>query len=121
MFQINQYDFTKCILADSYMINRVDEYNTWKDGNGVEHRDPVRSKVVGSLTLHFRSEEYRELFQLAMTRERHSSGYFPVIVDINNTGEEDVLINAFLTSEPVKRVVGNMQLMDDLTISVQEA
>ena len=44
---IGQNDYTDYIVADSYDVNANDVYESWKDGNMMEHRIIVASKVKG--------------------------------------------------------------------------
>lgn len=44
-------DITNYIVTGSYNINAVDQYEGWQDGNGVEHRVIIRSKVSGSFEI----------------------------------------------------------------------
>lgn len=48
---INNVDYTDYIVSDSYNINASDIYESWQDGNMVEHRIIVTTKVKGSFKL----------------------------------------------------------------------
>lgn len=48
---INGVDYTPFIVDGSYKINTVDQYESWKDGNMVEHRIVVSEKVSGSVQI----------------------------------------------------------------------
>ena len=44
---INGVDYTPYIVDGSYAIDSEDVYESWDDGNRVEHRIVVTQKVVG--------------------------------------------------------------------------
>ena len=48
---INGVDYTPYIVDGSYDINTNDKYESWEDGNMVEHRIIVTSKVSGSVQI----------------------------------------------------------------------
>ena len=50
---INGVDYTPHIVDDSYDINSNDVYESWEDGNKVEHRIPVTKKKSLSFHLNY--------------------------------------------------------------------
>ena len=44
-------DISNYIVVGSYSVNASNQYESWKDGNGVEHRVIIRSKVTGSFEI----------------------------------------------------------------------
>ena len=48
---INGVDYTPNIVEGSYKIDSEDAYESWNDGNMIEHRIVVSSKVTGSVQL----------------------------------------------------------------------
>lgn len=48
---INGVDYTPYIVQDSYKINTNDKFESWQDGNMVEHRVIVAQKVSGSVQI----------------------------------------------------------------------
>ena len=48
---INGKDYTPYIVAGSYNVNTEDKYDSWEDGNMIQHRVIASSKVVGSIQL----------------------------------------------------------------------
>lgn len=48
---INGVDYTPYIVEDSYKINVSDKYESWQDGNMVEHRVIVSKKVTGTVQI----------------------------------------------------------------------
>ena len=50
---IGETDYTANIVAGSYEVNSNDVYESWKDGNMLEHRIIVASKVNGKFSVAF--------------------------------------------------------------------
>lgn len=48
---VNNMDLTPYIVSGSYKINADDRYESWEDGNLIEHRIIVGSKVSGSFEI----------------------------------------------------------------------
>ncbi len=48
---INGVDYTPDIVDESYKIDVNDKYESWEDGNMVEHRVIVAQKVTGSVQI----------------------------------------------------------------------
>ena len=49
--EVAEHDLTKYIVEDSYDINTTDKFESWEDGNMVEHRIVVSSKVSGTFEI----------------------------------------------------------------------
>ena len=50
-FVIGGSDYTNFIVKDSYQVNANDVYESWKDGNMLEHRIIIASKVKGKFKI----------------------------------------------------------------------
>ena len=48
---VSSTDLTKYIVAGSYKVNTKDAYESWEDGNMLEHRIIVTRKVEGSFEI----------------------------------------------------------------------
>lgn len=45
---VSSTDITKYIVGGSYKLNSEDQYESWKDGNLIEHRIIVSTKIRGT-------------------------------------------------------------------------
>ena len=97
-FKIGSTDFTGKVDPQSYAVNLVDEYTSWKDGNRREHREVTRQRRKGSFSLGFRSTADFASFRSTLTTAKTADGYCAVTVYVSNTGSTDT-INAFLDVE----------------------
>lgn len=95
-FKINNTDLTKWEDRREHKVNQEDIFETWTDGNWIEHRVLTRTRVSGSLKLNFSRETDYTSFLALLSSERTADGYYPVTIWCNNTGGT-VSINAFLT------------------------
>lgn len=121
IFKIGEYDFTRCIVVGSAMINDTDfPTAVWTDGNGVTHKSGIKTKAAGSIDLHMRDDTYLQNFRTALKTLKTEGGYYPVTAFINNIGEERT-INAFLTATPAEDIVGSRRTLADFTLTVEEA
>lgn len=48
---INNTDISKYVVSDSYNIYTTDIHESWRDGNGLEHRVIIAEKVTGSFQI----------------------------------------------------------------------
>lgn len=48
---VNETDLTPYVVAGSYKVNVKDQYESWRDGNEVEHHSPHIKKVVGEFEI----------------------------------------------------------------------
>ena len=50
-FTVANTDLTKYIVSGTYKINSKDSYESWEDGNMLEHRVIIAQKVEGSFDI----------------------------------------------------------------------
>lgn len=98
LFKIGSTDLTKWEDTTQHKVNREDVYTSWIDGNWTEHREIVRTKVTGSVTLGFERETDFSSFMSVLSSSRNVNGYYAITVWCNNTNSS-VPINAFLDIE----------------------
>lgn len=96
--KISDLDLTPFVDIQNHAVNRNDVYQSWTDGNWVERRERVRTRIEGETTVGFAAAADFEQFTRQLSAARQSGGYYAVTVYVNNTGEE-ALISAFLSAE----------------------
>ena len=119
IFKIGNENFTRCVVADSYAVNKADAYSSWVDANGSTHRNISRQRVLGSLNLYMRNAEYQDKFIQALADLKASDGSYPLTLTINNTGA-DITINAFIDYELTKKTVGIRDTFEQFTVNIEE-
>lgn len=98
LFKISTTDLTKWEDTEQHKVNRDDVFTTWTDGNWVEHREIVRTRISGTVVLGFKRETEFTAFMTLLTTARDVNGYYPVTVWCSNTNTSET-IDAFLDLE----------------------
>lgn len=89
IFTISGLDISKHIIVGSYEVNNEDIFNSWEDGNRVEHRDYIRTKAVGKCSLLFSTiEEYQEFVEHMRIHRIHNGGYYNCTIKVINGDAE---------------------------------
>lgn len=119
-FKIGSADLTAYANIQDYNINQVDVYQNWTDGNWIAHREIVRTRIQGTVTLGFKKASDWNAFLTLLQEQRNASGFFPVTAYVNNTGSLET-IDAFLDLAGT----GKWDLVNDrfwrvITISVSQ-
>ena len=97
-FKIADMDLTPFVDIQNHEVNRSDVFQNWTDGNWIERRELVRTRIEGTTTVGFSKIADFEAFKTHLAAARHPAGYFPITVYVNNIGEV-VQLSAFLTIE----------------------
>ena len=69
-----------------YEMNQEAVYNQWTDANGSEHRDYIRTKISGHLTVVFLNYTDYSAFMTALNAADH---VYSVTATISNTGSDE--------------------------------
>ena len=95
LFKISSTDLTKYEDTEKHSVNRTDVFETWTDGNWIEHRTIARTQISGTVYLKFpRVSDYNTFLSL-LSSARNADGYYSISVYCSNTGTTET-INAFL-------------------------
>lgn len=94
-FKIGSTDLSQYADIQNYNINEADVFQSWTDGNWIDHRDMVRTRITGTVLLGFKTAASWSAFQTLLASQRNASGYYPVTLYVNNTGTTET-IDAFL-------------------------
>lgn len=117
---VGNTNITNHIIRDSYKINAYDQYESWIDGNGLEHRLIVRTKVSGSFEIVCCDETITLSDFLALWNSAVNNGVVTIGMTILNTNVFDAL-NAYYeitNKEHIKK--GDGRIIDILSIKIQE-
>lgn len=94
-FKISTTDLTSWEDIQNHDVNREDVYETWTDGNWIDHRVITRTRVSGTVKLGFAAAADYTAFLTLLSAARNADGYYPISVYCNNTGSLET-VNAFL-------------------------
>lgn len=85
-FKIGSTDLTPKADIQEYSVNRVDVYDTWTDGNRIEHREVTRTRIEGSIKLGFKSEADLSSFLSLLSGAKTADGYWSCGLYLQNAG-----------------------------------
>ena len=119
----NTYEYAYKILAGTYEINDNPPYESYEDGDYVEHRIPLRTnKVSGNFDMRFldTSEYNTFLTRLAAVKDA-DTGTYPITLTVNNT-QTDYTGDFFLEFKPKRnRTASLKEYMETFTVYIEEA
>lgn len=95
LFTVGTTDLTKWEKTEDHEVNRSDVYETWVDGNWVDHRVIARTRITGKVELGFSRESDFAAFMTLMSSARDAEGFYPISVWCSNTNSTES-INAYL-------------------------
>lgn len=88
-FKIGQNDLTPYMDYQKYSMNDVPVYQTWTDGNMIEHRNSIRTRIEGSFQLIYTSTADFNSFLTLMSSAIQSNGYYSVSAYVQNTNSTE--------------------------------
>lgn len=77
-------DMTGAADVQNFNLNQEELYQEWTDGNWVDHRAVVRTRISGSVALGFRSEAALQAFLTAFAAARKEDGTVHLKSYVNN-------------------------------------
>ena len=84
-FKIGTNDFTGNMDYQNYSMNDVPVYQSWTDGNMIEHRNSVRTRIAGSFQLAFYNNADFTAFLNIMSSSVNANGFYSVSAYVQNT------------------------------------
>lgn len=86
LLKIGLTDITAYLDKQNFQMNKVDVGEAWTDGNGVDHRNVVRTRTSGKAVAGFSKAADFAGFCSLLSDEKETDGYYSVTAYINNTG-----------------------------------
>lgn len=94
-FKIGSSDWTAWEDIQSHDVQREDVYETWTDGNWVDHRVIARTRISGKVKLGFDRAVDFAAFAAKLSSAKDAEGYYSITVYCQTTGTMET-INAYL-------------------------
>lgn len=88
-FKIGLNDLTPYMDYQNYSMNDVPVFQTWTDGNMIEHRNSIRTRIAGSFQLVFTSTADFNSFLSLMSSAVNVNGYYSVTAYVQNTNSTE--------------------------------
>lgn len=121
-FTVANTNLTNYIVDGSYNVNSVDSYESWEDGNRLEHRVIITKKIEGSFDIGCSNRSggltvarFLELWNSAVNNGVVTLGLF--VPSLN----QFKALNCYYTIKSKSHILsGDGSFIDVLTISVKE-
>lgn len=119
---VNGTDISQYINEQTYTMKREREFESWYDGNFVEHRNYTRSKVKGSFEVALWGKNGMTLDAfLTLWNAAVANDKVTILLFVQNSGTMEA-VEAFFDFSPVlHRNLMNGGSLDRLTIDIVEA
>ena len=117
---VGNTDITNYIVSGTYAVNSSDQYESWKDGNGVEHRIVVRTKVTGSFDIVCSTKSITLAAFLALWNSAVTNKVVTLGCTVLNTNSFEALEAYYeiTNKEHIKK--GDGGIIDVMTVKIQE-
>lgn len=118
---IGNTDISDLIVDGTYKMDREQKYESWLDGNGVEHRSNRLEKLTGSFDVVLSPKsgtslpQFKTLVQNATADTGATLGAFYC----TNTGAVEA-VNAFIRMESKEHILTSGGFIDVVTVEVKE-
>lgn len=119
MFKIGAGDYSDRVIAGSYNVNSQNVYKSWQDINGVEHREKIRDKIVGSFDMYFPTIDEYDAFRAVLDSVRKEDLSYTITV-VDNIKNEVKTIDAFITFQLTRNRLGWNDIYERFKLNIQE-
>lgn len=119
MFKVGAGDYSDRVIAGSYNINSQNVYKSWQDINGVEHREKIRDKIVGSFDMYFPTIDEYDAFRAVLDSVRKEDLSYTITV-VDNIKNEVKTIDAFITFQLTRNRLGWNDIYERFKLNIQE-
>ena len=118
---INGFDLTPYINPKTYRMNAEDVYESWQDGNYIEHRIHTRTRIKGSFDVALYGQNGMTTTNfLNSWNEGVNNHVATMLVYVQNLGYNESIEAFFTFKGTFHRQMINNQYCDKLTIEIVE-
>ena len=119
---IGNTDISNLIVDGSYKMDNASQYESWRDGNFVEHRSGRHTKLKGMFDVCLSPKTGTTLSQFHSLVENATGSAGTIIGAFycTNTGAVKA-VNAFVNLENSEHILTSNGWIDVVTVEVQEA
>ena len=89
MFKIGLTDCSNHVVGENYSVQSNDEFETWTDANGKEHRSAYRQRISGTFEMYFENEADYLTFEGILSTNKRSDLTYPLRIYDSRTGNEE--------------------------------
>ncbi len=117
---IGTSNITGHIIADSYQMDAEDLYESWRDGNYVEHRIITASKVRGSFEVACCDKDYTFSDFMDVINTADNNGVLTCAVFVTNKNEMKAISAYYSISNEKHELMADGSFLDVLKIELTE-
>ena len=121
LFKVGTTDYTKNIVQNTWKVNKLPVYKTYKDANEETHKRFLRNKIQGSFKMVFKDIADYQAFKTVLENNRSATN-FTVLCTVydNQTGTQET-INAFLDfTLTAKQSAGLSEYFEPFEVKIEE-
>lgn len=120
LFQIGNTDLTDYVDIQNYDVQKEPIYEEWTDGNYVNHRNIVRTRIKGTVKVGFRNSTDVASFLSVLSSNVQAGGYYPASVFTNDDNTLNTA-NIFISDvAEIKRDLVNGRVWHEYTLEIEE-
>lgn len=121
LFKIGTTDLTGHVVQNTWNVNKLPVYKTYKDANEETHKRFLRDKVSGSFQLVFKDLTEYAAFNTLINSKRSASSFTVPCTVYDNISGTQISINAFLDYDlTVKQSAGLDEYIEPFDVKIEE-
>ena len=121
LFKIGTTDLTGHVVQNTWKVNKLPVYKTYKDANEETHKRFLRNKVSGSFQLVFKDLTEYAAFNTLINSKRSASSFTVPCTVYDNISGTQISINAFLDYDlTVKQSAGLDEYIEPFDVKIEE-
>lgn len=121
LFKVDTTDYTGNVVQNTWNVNRLPVYKTYKDANEETHRRFLRNKISGKFQMAFSSIDDYASFKAVLDSKRSATNYTLPCTVYDNMSGSTITINAFIDySLTVKQSAGLTEYIEPFEVKIEE-
>ncbi len=121
LFKISTTDLTGNVVQNTWDVNNLPVYKTYKDANEETHRRFLRNKISGTFQMVFKDLTDYATFKGLIDSNRSASNFTVPCTVYDNMSGTQVSINAFIDYKlAVRQTVGLREYMEPFEVTIEE-
>lgn len=121
LFKVDTTDYTGNVVQNTWNVNKLPVYKTYKDANEETHRRFLRNKISGKFQMVFSSISDYASFKAVLEAKKSATNFTVPCTVYDNMSGSTVTINAFLDYDiTVKQSAGLTEYIEPFEVKIEE-
>ena len=121
LFKVDTVDYTKNIVQNTWNVNKLPVYKTYKDANEETHRRFLRNKISGKFQMAFSSIADYASFKAVLDSKRSATNFTLPCTVYDNISGSTITINAFIDYDlTIKQSAGLTEYIEPFEVKIEE-